>query len=49
MFNLFNQIASGKFFMQQGENKKSIAYIGNLVAFLEACLFIKSSTVCLTM
>ena len=42
VFNLFNQIASGKFFMLgKGENKKSIAYIGNLVAFLEACLVSK--------
>jgi GlcNAc-P-P-Und epimerase len=39
VFNLFNQIASGKFLMVgQGENKKSMAYIGNVVAFLETCI-----------
>ncbi len=39
MFNLLNQIASGKFLMVgRGENKKSIAYIGNVVAFLETCV-----------
>ena len=39
VFNLLNQIASGKFFMVgKGENKKSMAYIGNIVAFLETCI-----------
>lgn len=39
VFNLFNQIASGKFLMVgKGENKKSMAYIGNVVAFLEKCI-----------
>ena len=39
VYNLFNQIASGKFVMVgKGENKKSLAYIGNIVAFLEACI-----------
>ena len=39
VFNLLNQIASGKFLMVgHGENKKSMAYIGNIVAFLEACI-----------
>jgi GlcNAc-P-P-Und epimerase len=39
VFNLFNQIALGKFLMVgHGENKKSMAYIGNVVAFLEACI-----------
>lgn len=39
VFNLFKQIASGKFLMVgKGENKKSMAYIGNIVAFLEACI-----------
>ena len=39
VFNLLNQIASGKFIMVgKGENKKSMAYIGNLVAFLETCI-----------
>ena len=38
-FNLLKQIASGKFFMVgNGTNIKSIAYIDNLVAFLEACI-----------
>lgn len=42
VFNLMNQIAKGKFLMiGNGENKKSIAYIGNLVAFLENCIFSK--------
>ncbi len=42
VFHLFNQIASGKFVMiGKGENKKSIAYIGNVVAFLEACITTK--------
>ena len=39
VFNLLNQIASGNFLMVgNGENKKSMAYIGNIVAFLEACI-----------
>lgn len=39
VFNLLNQIASGKFLMVgKGENKKSMAYIGNVVAFLETCV-----------
>ena len=39
VFNLLNQIASGKFLMiGKGENKKSMAYIGNIVAFLETCI-----------
>ena len=39
VFNLLNQIASGKFIMVgTGENKKSMAYIGNVVAFLENCI-----------
>ena len=39
VFNLLNQIASGKFLMVgNGKNKKSMAYIGNIVAFLETCL-----------
>lgn len=40
VFNLFNQIASGHFIMiGKGENKKSMAYIDNVVAFLEACIW----------
>jgi GlcNAc-P-P-Und epimerase len=39
VFNLLNQIASGKFLMiGKGQNKKSMAYVGNIVAFLETCL-----------
>ena len=39
VFNLLNQIASGKFVMVgKGENKKSMAYIQNVVAFLETCM-----------
>jgi GlcNAc-P-P-Und epimerase len=39
VYNLLNQIASGKFLrVGRGENKKSMAYIGNIVAFLEACI-----------
>lgn len=39
VFNLLNQIASGKFLMVgKGDNKKSMAYIGNIVAFLETCV-----------
>ena len=39
VFNLINQIASGMFLMVgHGENKKSMAYIGNVVEFLEKCI-----------
>lgn len=39
VFNLFNQIASNKFMMiGSGENRKSMAYVGNITAFLEACI-----------
>jgi GlcNAc-P-P-Und epimerase len=39
VFNLLNQIAAGKFLMVgRGSNKKSMAYIGNVVAFLETCI-----------
>ena len=39
VYNLLKQIASGKFLMVgAGENKKSMAYIGNVTAFLEACI-----------
>ena len=42
VFNLLNQIASGKFLMVgKGDNKKSMAYIGNIVAFLETCVTTK--------
>lgn len=36
VYNLLKQIASGKFLMiGKGENKKSMSYIGNIVAFIE--------------
>ena len=39
VFNLLNQVASGKFVMiGGGENKKSMAYISNVASFLEACI-----------
>lgn len=39
VYNLLNQIASGKFLMVgSGHNKKSMAYVGNIVAFLERTL-----------
>ena len=39
VYNLLNQIASGRFVMVgNGKNKKSMAYIGNIVAFLEAAV-----------
>ena len=39
VFNLLNQIASRKFVMiGNGENKKSLAYIDNIVAFLLHCV-----------
>jgi nucleoside-diphosphate-sugar epimerase len=42
VFNLLKQIASGKFLMiGKGENKKSMAYIGNIVVFLETCVATK--------
>jgi nucleoside-diphosphate-sugar epimerase len=40
VFNLFNQIASGRFLMVgSGANKKSMAYIRNVVAFLDTCIY----------
>lgn len=42
VYNLLSQIASGKFVMTgRGENKKSMAYIGNVVGFIEACIATK--------
>lgn len=39
VFNLFRQIASGKFMMVgAGTNRKSMAYVGNITAFLEHML-----------
>ena len=43
VFNLLNQIASGKFLMiGNGKNKKSMAYVENVAAFLEYCLSFKT-------
>lgn len=39
VYNLLKQIASGKFMMVgNGQNKKSMAYVGNIVAFIQFCL-----------
>lgn len=39
VFNLFSQISSGRFVMiGNGKNQKSMAYIGNVAAFLYACV-----------
>lgn len=39
VFNLLKQIASGKFLMVgKGNNKKSMAYVGNIVAFIKYLL-----------
>jgi GlcNAc-P-P-Und epimerase len=40
VFNLLKQIESGKFIMVgRGENKKSMAYVENVSAFLQACIW----------
>lgn len=42
VFNLLKQIASGYFVMiGGGNNRKSMAYIGNVVSFLESCIATK--------
>lgn len=39
VYNLLYQIASGRFVMiGNGKNKKSMAYVGNIVSFLHACV-----------
>jgi len=39
VYNLLKQIASGKFMMVgRGINKKSMAYVGNIVAFIQYCI-----------
>lgn len=39
VYNLLNQIASGRFVMiGNGENRKSMAYVGNIAAFLDTCI-----------
>jgi nucleoside-diphosphate-sugar epimerase len=41
VYNLLRQIASGRFLMiGKGKNKKSMAYVGNVTAFLQHCLSI---------
>lgn len=42
VYNLLRQIASGKFVMVgNGENRKSMAYVENLVAFIEHSMYFK--------
>ncbi len=39
VFNLLRQISGGKFLMiGSGRNKKSMAYVGNIVAFIKFCI-----------
>ena len=39
VYNLLNQISKGHFLMiGSGKNKKSLAYVGNIVFFIEKCL-----------
>jgi GlcNAc-P-P-Und epimerase len=39
VYNLLKQISSGKFMMiGKGQNKKSMAYVGNIVALIKDCL-----------
>ena len=39
VYNLLKQIASGKFLMiGGGKNKKSMAYVGNIVSFIKNCI-----------
>ena len=41
VYNLLRQISSGKFLMVgKGENKKSMAYVGNIVAFIKCAIFV---------
>lgn len=43
VFNLINQIAKGKFMMiGSGKNRKSMAYVGNIVAFLSYLIMTKN-------
>ncbi len=44
VYNLINQISNGKFLMiGRGDNKKSMAYVGNVAAFIKHCLKESSS------
>lgn len=43
VYNLLKQISSGKFLMVgKGQNKKSMAYVGNIVAFIQFLLNVKT-------
>lgn len=43
VYNLFNQVSSGKFIMiGEGYNKKSMAYVGNVAAFIKKCVDLKA-------
>ena len=45
VFNLFRQIAANRFVMVgSGENKKSMAYVGNVAEFLDFCTQINTGT-----
>ena len=42
VYNLLRQISSGRFVMVgDGENRKSMAYVENIAAFIEYCLYFK--------
>lgn len=44
VYNLIKQISAGKFLMiGRGQNKKSMAYVGNVAAFIKHCLNEKKS------
>jgi nucleoside-diphosphate-sugar epimerase len=44
VYNLLKQISSGRFMMiGKGKNKKSMAYVGNVVAFIKFCIQKKDS------
>jgi nucleoside-diphosphate-sugar epimerase len=43
VYNLLRQVASGKFLLTgKGKNKKSMAYVGNIAAFINYCLSIQN-------
>lgn len=47
VYNLLRQIASGRFVMiGEGKNRKSIAYVDNVAAFLERCLSSEPGAYC---
>lgn len=44
VFNLLNQIATGKFMMiGKGDNQKSMSYVGNIIAFIQFLILEKQS------